>query len=293
MVKEWRTLVKVKLGERGIRQSDAFFQHTQVLQQWIDSELQSCVSEIRGVCVATRPRPVQDSYMPVFNAGKLVGSAIATAKGIPFLQTSHQEGHYYAARATAKHLTMDFEPLLFFHLSGGTTELHLVEWVGEEVKMTMVSETDDISIGQLVDRIGVAAGLQFPCGAEMDQKAVDGHLADKLPSFKVKERFNLSGYENYFKALLVKYPDNPEWVYHLLFKDIFMCLSKVVELAIQQTGVNRVLFAGGVAASKNLASHLEKWEQKTGYKCYISHSHYASDNAFGVALIGEELMRRI
>jgi len=293
VIKEWRTLVKVKSGDQGIRQSDAFYQHTQVLQKWVESELVNYAHALTAVCVSTKPRPVEGSYMPVFNAGMLIGQTIAFSKGIRFIETTHQEGHLYAALKTAAGLTIDREPLLFFHLSGGTTELHLVRWSKSGVHMPPLFETADISVGQLVDRIGVASGLDFPSGAQMDLLAKVGAIDARLPKFKVTEKFNLSGYENFFKQLLKNYPQNPEWVYDVLFKGIFQWLSKIIEEAASITGVNRVLLAGGVAASENLSKQFVRWQDEKRIMCYISNPKYASDNAYGVALIGEETIGRI
>lgn len=290
VVEEWRTLVKVKVGDQGIRQSDAFFQHTQVLQQWVKDHLGRYGPHLSGVAVSTRPRPLMDSYMPVFRAGYLVASSIAYAKGIPLIETSHQEGHLAAALASCPSgitLNSKEDTLLFLHLSGGTTELHRVHRIGQSMDMTCLYETADISLGQLVDRIGVASGLAFPCGAEMDKLAVKGPEKNPLPSFKVKPRFNLSGYENYYKGLLLKYPDHPEWVYYDLFNGIQKWLSQLIKEACDQTRIDRVLLAGGVAASQQVRQGLHTHKALKDVAIHFSDPHYASDNAFGVGVIGE------
>lgn len=289
VVAEWRTLVKVKAGDQGIRQSDAFFQHTQVLQAWVDEHLAQWAPRLTAVSVSTRPRPVTGSYMPVFMAGRLIASTVAAAIGIPLIETSHQEGHLYAALAT---VTANREPLLFFHMSGGTTELHAIHYSEGLPEMTLVAETADISFGQLIDRIGVAAGLKFPCGAEMDRLAEAGQIEIKLPNFKASTRFNLSGYENYFKLLLNKYPEHPEWVFDALFIGIQAWLSQIVSNAVAETGIRKVLLAGGVAASQQISRHLSENKRLKGIDIMVSDPAYASDNAFGVGLIGEEIMRR-
>lgn len=289
VVAEWRTLVKVKAGDQGIRQSDAFFQHTQVLQAWVDEHLALWAPKLTAVSVSTRPRPVTGSYMPVFMAGRLLASTVAASIGIPLIETTHQEGHLYAALAT---VTAVREPLLFFHMSGGTTELHAIHYSEGLPEMTLVAETADISFGQLIDRIGVAAGLKFPCGAEMDRLAEAGKIEIKLPNFKASTRFNLSGYENFFKLLLNKYPEHPEWVFDALFIGIQAWLSQIVSHAVAETGIRKVLLAGGVAASQQISRHLSKNKRLKGIDLMVSDPAYACDNAFGVGLIGEEIMRR-
>ena len=62
-----KKLLHVKTGERGLRQSDAVFQHTVNMPE-ILSELQYDKSSIDAVAVSTRPRNIEKSYMPCFMA---------------------------------------------------------------------------------------------------------------------------------------------------------------------------------------------------------------------------------
>ena len=84
----------VKKGERGLRQSAALFQHVNNLPEL----LQTAFSEIKGrgeidcVCTSAKPRPIEGSYMPVFNAGVSAGKMLASALDAAYLEFSHQEG---------------------------------------------------------------------------------------------------------------------------------------------------------------------------------------------------------
>ena len=60
------------------------------------------------------------------------------------------------------------QPHLAWHLSGGTTELLLVEPDGKNVKAEKLGGTSDISAGQLIDRTGKLLGLPFPAGKSID-----------------------------------------------------------------------------------------------------------------------------
>ena len=57
----------VKKGERGLRQSEAFFQHVQKLPDAIQKALSDFAirDNIGAVSFSTRPRPIEGSYMPV------------------------------------------------------------------------------------------------------------------------------------------------------------------------------------------------------------------------------------
>ncbi|MBQ6445270.1 MAG: peptidase M22, partial [Clostridia bacterium] len=72
-----KRLLPVKPGEKGIRQSDAVFHHTQQLPELLETTLSEAAEamhlsrkalsgEIRGIGVSSRPRRVEGSYMPCF-----------------------------------------------------------------------------------------------------------------------------------------------------------------------------------------------------------------------------------
>ncbi|MCQ2399954.1 MAG: peptidase M22, partial [Clostridia bacterium] len=95
-----KTVLPVPPGERGLRQSDALFHHIRQLPVLFE-RLRPLFTEyeLRGVGVSDRPRPMPESYMPVFFAGVSAATAISSARGVPLKTFSHQEGHIAAALA--------------------------------------------------------------------------------------------------------------------------------------------------------------------------------------------------
>ena len=148
-----RKLLPVKEGERGLRQSEAVFIHVRQLPGRLE-ELGQAIRgmEIAAVCVSSRPRDEEESYMPVFQVGDAQGRGIAAMLGVPCFASTHQRGHIAAARVDSGVAEGD---LLAVHLSGGTTELLCLQ--GE--KLTLLGGTLDLHAGQVVDRAGVALGL--------------------------------------------------------------------------------------------------------------------------------------
>ena len=69
---------------------------------------------------------------------------------------------------------LNSEEFLSLHISGGTTELLLVENKNNKLTIDIIGGTLDISLGQLIDRIGVKLGFKFPCGKEMDNISQKG-----------------------------------------------------------------------------------------------------------------------
>ena len=162
-------LLPVKEGELGLRQSDAVFAHIKSLPE-LSGRLFSHIqrSDITAVGVSTRPRAVNGSYMPCFMVGYSHAKLLSDALGVPLVEVSHQQGHVAASLWSAGRLDLMDRPHLAWHLSGGTTELLLVEPEGKNVSCTRIGGTSDISAGQLIDRTGQLLQLPFPSGKHLD-----------------------------------------------------------------------------------------------------------------------------
>lgn len=280
LIYDSRRLLVVKKGERGLRQSEALFQHVNNIPDILKSEF---VQGIKGICASTRPRPVEGSYMPVFKAGESTGRALASVLGIPFFETTHQEGHIEAA---VKSMGFDHREFYALHISGGTTELLRVKR-DEDYKIEIIGGTRDISIGQFIDRIGVAMGHDFPAGKAVDEMALRGenkHL--RIPSRVDGLYFNLSGQE----TLGVKYIKDG-YNYEEISFSVMLCIAKTLEKVfnnlLRESNL-KILLLGGVASSK----FLKKYFRQKNSPVYFSEGLYASDNAVGAAYIGYEKYKR-
>ena len=142
-------LLDVKPGELGLRQSDALFAHVKRLPELVQALCASVeLKDITAIGVSTRPRAVEGSYMPCFLAGWSQASCLAQILGVPLYEFSHQQGHIAASLWSAGRLDLMQVPHLAWHLSGGTTELLLVEPDGKNVKAEKLGGTSDISAGQ-------------------------------------------------------------------------------------------------------------------------------------------------
>ena len=141
--------------------------------------------------------------MPCFLSGKSAAYAFGAGAGVPVYEFSHQNGHIMAALYSSGRLDLlGVERFLAFHVSGGTTEALLVRPRIGGFDVQLVGNTADINAGQAIDRVGVAMGMRFPCGAELERCAAE--YSGRLPSHKVCVRdgiCNLSGVENIAKKI--------------------------------------------------------------------------------------------
>lgn len=284
-----RKLLTVKQGERGLRQSHALFQHMENLPD-IVLELYKQIDKNRigAIAVSDRPRSIEGSYMPVFKAGVNYGIVMAASLGVPLFEFSHQEGHLEAVLHNSS--LSDEVEYLAYHLSGGTTELLHIR----KNSSCILGGSRDLSFGQVIDRIGVALGMDFPAGREMDLIALKkkdklNGLLKKIPIEGLE--INLSGIETQCQRELQKGAD-PELLIYELFQKMSICLCSLTEKAVSETGCDRVLFTGGVTASKFIREEIEKHFNGQSLKLVFGEPALSSDNAVGISFLGgKELWR--
>ena len=276
-------LLPVKQGELGLRQSDAVFAHIKGLPE-LSGRLFSHIEgkTITAVGVSTRPRAVEGSYMPCFLVGLSHAKLLSDAFHVPLVEVSHQQGHIAAALWSAGRLEMMDGPFLSWHLSGGTTELLLVEPEGKNVHCTKIGGTTDISAGQLIDRTGQLLGLPFPSGKYLD--ALSGE-AEKKDSFRVKCAdcyFSLSGIQNKVTQYFEQGNTMADTAAFAL-RCVSGAVYKATEQALEQFPGLEVLFSGGVASNSMLRERLAPLDP------VFAQPQYSTDNAMGVAVLAQRL----
>ena len=271
-------LLPVKPGELGLRQSDAVFSHTKSLPE-LSGRLFSHVDEITAVGVSTRPRAVEGSYMPCFMVGYSHAKMLSDALGVPLFEVSHQQGHVAACLFSAGRMDLMDKPHLAWHLSGGTTELLLIEPDGKNVKAKRIGGTTDISAGQLIDRAGVMLNLPFPAGKHLDALAKE---ATKTDLFKVKcpgLEFSLSGVQN--KVEQYAKTNSPAETAAYTLRCVCHAVQAATRNAQKQYPGLEVVFSGGVSANSMLRSVMAD--------AIFCDPQYSTDNALGVAVLAARL----
>ncbi len=280
-----RKLLPVPKGERGLRQSEAVFAHIKQLPEVIGA-LPDMAGRLAAVAVSASPRDGENSYMPVFQAGVTVARAMARAAGVPVIETTHQRGHIRAARYHSGLPEGDF---LAVHLSGGTTEVLLMR--GDD--LTPVGRGRDLHFGQLVDRTGVMLGLAFPCGPALEVLARRaGGAGALLPAAMEGCDCHLSGAEAAL-ARLHRQGLAPERIAIEVYSVLERTCFRMLEAAAEKTGVFNVLLAGGVASSALFREMLlsRAGRRRSALRLFFGEPRLSSDNAAGVALLGEDKLR--
>ena len=274
-------LLPVKPGELGLRQSDAVFSHTKSLPE-LSGRLFSHVNgeKIAAVGVSTRPRAVDGSYMPCFMVGYSHAKLLSDTLQVPLFQVSHQQGHVAACLWSAGRLDLMDKPHLAWHLSGGTTELLLVEPDGKNVKCTRIGGTSDISAGQLIDRTGVMLELPFPAGKHVDALSKEAIATDVFQVKCPELEFSLSGVQN--KVQQYSQNHSKEDTAAFALRCVCAAVKKATANAKKAYPGLEVVFSGGVASNSMLRQVMQD--------AVFAEPAYSTDNALGVAVLAHRLL---
>ncbi len=283
----------VKEGERGLRQSDAVFAHVKnlpPLAQELSAVIRSLGSaRVRGIGYSATPRREEGSYMPCFLAGQVAASSMNVTADVPVCAFSHQEGHVMAALYSAGVAdALCAREFVAFHVSGGTTDVLYVRPDGERFVIERIGTSLDLHAGQAVDRVGVAMGLRFPCGRELETlaSACEGRIPKPRICVKGLD-CHLSGLENLALSLYEKTGDKAlVAAYTLDFIGQTLCaLTEQVRVRYPDIPI---VFAGGVMSNRRIQTTIgSRFEG-----AYFSEPAFSADNAAGVALLCRRALRK-
>ncbi len=271
-----KKLLPVKEGELGLRQSDAVFHHTVQLPVLIEDLFSAFCGKLTAVGVSEVPVRQEGSYMPCFLAGVSAATAVASASKIDLYKYSHQQGHLMAALYSADKRELCGKTFLAFHVSGGTTQLLLVNG---DLKTELIASSLDLKAGQAVDRVGVMLGYPFPAGKYVDELASKSDKQYKINLKLNNGSCNLSGVENKCKEMLKK-GECGEDICRYCIDYIITALEKMLNHAVEIYGEMPVLFSGGVMSNSIIKKYFTE-----KYGAYFAAPEFSSDNAAGIAIL--------
>ncbi|MBE6764923.1 MAG: peptidase M22 [Ruminococcaceae bacterium] len=275
-----KKLLPVKEGELGIRQSDAVFHHVRQLPQIVEALGRTDKAEIEAVGVSVRPRPIEGSYMPCFEAGHSTARVLASVLGVPLYCFSHQEGHIAAAAYSAGFSPNVGDRFCAFHVSGGTTEAVMVKCGEYGYETEYLCGSLDLKAGQAVDRTANMLSLPFPGGAHLEKLALCWN--EPIKGLKVAKKgmdICLSGVENICRKM--KSDGQPdEKIARTCIEYIRRALMHMADSILEKYGDIPLLFAGGVMSNSIIREDFTK-----RYGAYFAKPEFSCDNAAGIAIL--------
>ncbi len=223
----------------------------------------------------------------------LVGASIACGLGLaldkPVLGIHHLEGHLLSPLLSGTPPEFPFIALL---ISGGHTQLMRVDGVG---RYELLGETLDDAAGEAFDKSAKLLGLGYPGGPAISRLAEFGDpMAYKLPRPMLHSGdldFSFSGLKTAVLTLVKKHPANiceqdkaniaRAFVDAIVDVLVAKCLA-----ALKQTGLKRLVIAGGVGANRQLREALNAAAQKKRFRVFYPELEFCTDNGAMIAFAG-------
>jgi N6-L-threonylcarbamoyladenine synthase len=220
----------------------------------------------------------------------LVGAGVACALGAslgkPVLGVHHLEGHLLSPFLSADAPEFPFVALL---VSGGHTQLMRVDGVGD---YALLGETIDDAAGEAFDKSAKLMGLAYPGGPLLSKLAEQGDpTAFKLPRPLLHSGdldFSFAGLKT---AVLTQSQKLGEQLQARKADLAASTEAAIVEVllkkslaALQQTGLQRLVVAGGVGANRQLRAQLNAACAKRGVRVHYPELHLCTDNGAMIAM---------
>ena len=220
----------------------------------------------------------------------LVGAGVACALGAalnkPVLGVHHLEGHLLSPFLSADPPEFPFVALL---VSGGHTQLMRVDGVG---RYEILGETIDDAAGEAFDKSAKLMGLGYPGGPALSRLAEQGDAAAfKLPRPLLHSGnldFSFAGLKTAVLTQAKKLGDELEARKADLAASteaaIVEVLVKKTLAALKQTGLKRVVVAGGVGANRHLRAQLNTSCAAAKVRVHYPELHLCTDNGAMIAM---------
>ncbi|MGC8993360.1 MAG: KEOPS complex N(6)-L-threonylcarbamoyladenine synthase Kae1 [Candidatus Aenigmatarchaeota archaeon] len=188
--------------------------------------------------------------------------------------------HHGIAHIEIGRLLTGCKDAVVVYLSGGHNAI--LAYVNDSYKV--FGETEDITIGNLLDTVARSIGLEMPGGPKIEELAKNGKQYIPLPYTVKGMDVSFSGIQTAVLKLINKY--KKEDIAFSLQETCFAMLTEVTERALAHTEKNEVLLVGGVAANKRLQEMMKIMCEERGAKFYVVPHKYSSDNGVMIAWTG-------
>ena len=259
-----------------------------VLQQAL-SDAKVKLTEIDAIAVTEGPGLIGALLVGVAGA-----TGLATALSKPLYGVNHLASHI-----AVDYLTHDekIEPTIALLVSGGHSSLLQVNDLTSDVKK--LGATMDDAAGEAFDKIARILDLGFPGGPAIDREAKSGQISIDFPrGLTTAEDWRTRPYNFSFSGLktaVARYIENTPQ--HIRADVAASFQEAVVDVLLQkslrackESGIDRLVIAGGVAANSRLRELAIERCQKVGVRLHIPSPVLCTDNGAMVASLGSLLV---
>ena len=264
--------------------------HIRKLAPLLQAALQEAnltAKDIDGVAYTSGP-----GLVGALLVGSTVARSLAYAWNIPAIGVHHMEGHLLAPMLEENPPHFPFVALL---VSGGHTQLVRVDGVG---RYELLGESIDDAAGEAFDKTAKLLGLDYPGGAALARLALIGTPNRFAFPRPMTDRpgldFSFSGLKTFAANTLHQVMQEEGELTEQSKADIAYAFQEAVvdtlaikcKRALKQTGLKRLVIAGGVSANKQLRQTLAELMQQLGGEVFYPQPQFCTDNGAMIAYAG-------
>ena len=243
-------------------------------------------TDIDGVAYTAGP-----GLIGALMVGASIGRSLAYAWNVPAIGVHHMEGHLLAPMLEDNPPEFPFVALL---VSGGHTQLISVTGIGQ---YQLIGESIDDAAGEAFDKTAKLLGLDYPGGAKLAKLAQQGDPSRFHFPRPMTDRpgldFSFSGLKTAAANIIHQNTLN-DGIDTQTKADIARALEDALvdtlmiksRRALDQTGFNRLVIAGGVSANKTLRNRLAQLMKQRKGQIYYPRLKFCTDNGAMIAYAG-------
>ncbi|CAM4170506.1 tRNA (adenosine(37)-N6)-threonylcarbamoyltransferase complex transferase subunit TsaD [Pseudoalteromonas ostreae] len=224
--------------------------------------------------------------------GTSIGRSLAYGWNIPAVAVHHMEGHLLAPMLEESVPEFPFIALL---VSGGHTMMVKVAGIGQ---YEVLGESVDDAAGEAFDKTAKLLGLDYPGGPRLAKLAEQGvpkrFIFPRPMTDKPGLDFSFSGLKT-AAAITIRNNDDDQQtkadIAHAFQTAVIDTLVIKCKRALKQTGINRLVIAGGVSANIQLRAQLERVMQGMKGQVYYPRTEFCTDNGAMIAYAGMQRLK--
>jgi len=224
--------------------------------------------------------------------GATIGRSLAMAWNKPAIAVHHMEGHLLAPMLEEKAPEFPFVALL---VSGGHSMLVRVDGIGS---YQLLGESIDDAAGEAFDKTAKLMGLDYPGGpllSRLAEKGVKGRFTFPRPmTDRPGLDMSFSGLKTFAANTIAANGDDEQTRADIAraFEDAVVdTLAIKCRRALKETGLKRLVGAGGVSANRHLRAQLAEMMQELGGEVFYPRTEYCTDNGAMIAYAGMQRLK--
>ena len=241
-------------------------------------------ADIQGVAYTAGP-----GLAGALLVGAAVGRSLAFAWDVPALGVHHMEAHLLAPMLEGERPDFPFLALL---VSGGHTQLVAVHRLGQ---YDLLGESLDDAAGEAFDKTATLLGLGYPGGPALAALAAKGRSGKFDFPRPMTDRpgleFSFSGLKTFAMNCISAAPDDEQTradIARAFEEAVVDTLVIKCRRALQQSGLSRLVIAGGVGANRRLREAAAGLCREQGVSVFYPRLEFCTDNAAMVAYTGAQ-----